>query len=34
MPRKIGAPAPAVGNVVEGIGDILDRLFPAPEECT
>jgi hypothetical protein len=32
MPRKIGAPASAVGNVVNDIGSVLDRLFSAPEE--
>jgi hypothetical protein len=27
-----GVPAPIVQSVVDDIGDILDRLFPAPEE--
>jgi hypothetical protein len=32
MPGKTASPAPAVGNVVNDIGNVLDRLFPAPEE--
>ena len=34
MVSRIGAKIPAgvVRNVVDDIGDILDRLFPAPEE--
>jgi hypothetical protein len=32
MPRRLAPETPAVGTVVDGIGDMLDRLLPAPEE--
>src|SRR5512134_197622 len=32
MPSAMDPNALAVQNIIDGIGEVLDRLFPAPEE--
>jgi hypothetical protein len=32
MPRRVNPETPAVRQVVDEIGGVLDRLFPAPEQ--